>query len=91
MPRGPSASSTARIDQIVRGRPAGNDDDQRVDVARHGDEVGVVAIARRRPAVAAEIADGQPERLEPAGDGLADAAEADDADRAVAQGGGVRR
>src|SRR5262249_20908060 len=51
------------VDQLGGAGTTGRDDDQRVDVARHGQQVGIVAMADVALFVAAEIADRQAERL----------------------------
>ena len=68
----------ARDDAAGRGR-AGRDHDEPVDVARHGLEVGIVVVGLVGLRVAAVIGDAHPHRLQPPGDLLADAAEAEDA------------
>ena len=85
MPSGPSALSTSALMRFLRRRPARRDGDQDVHVARHVDELRIVAVAdaRRRPA---RVIDHRHlHGVEPARDRLADGAHADHADGAVAQ------
>jgi hypothetical protein len=72
------------VDQVAgRGTPR-RDDEQHVGGARHLDQVRVVRVGKRPPA-ARMIDHRHLHGVEPARDRLADAADADDADGAVAQ------
>ncbi len=70
------------------GGTARRDDDQRVDIARHGHQVIVELVRHVALLPAPEVADRKAERLQPPADGPADAAQAGDPDGPVAEGRG---
>src|SRR5258707_5265633 len=76
---------------MPRRRSAGDDEEKRVDVARHGDQVRVVAPWQFGPGVPGVIDDGHVEGGDSLGDSLADASHPDDTDGAVAEGGAERK
>jgi len=73
------------VDQLVGRGAARQHADQHVDIARHLHEIAIVAIGDILLRTAVVIDDRHAERLQPAGDRLADPAEPDNASRAVAK------
>ena len=82
---GPERLEHVGVDQMLGRGTARGDHHQHVDVARHVDEIGVMPVRHPRLRMAAVIDDGNAERIEPARDRLADAAEPDHAHGAIAQ------
>ena len=85
-PSGPSADKTAALTAFSRRGPAGRHRDQRVDRLGQSLQRRMVLVGQPFDRAAVVIGDRQAERLQPPGDGQADAAHAEDADAAAAQG-----
>ena len=85
VPSGPSASITAAVDQVPRRLAPGAATTRISAQPRELDEIGEIAIGRLRLFARAVIGDLHAERGAALGDRLADAAEPDDADPALAQ------
>ncbi len=73
------------IDHVFGRGAAGHDDNERVHVARHVDELRVMPIGKLGPLVPRVVGDRHAERFQPAGDRYANAPHAEQADAAVAQ------